>query len=443
MRRVLLVAHSLPPDEHSGTPFTTLGYARTLARRGCEVTVLHASSSPGNQGLRPERRAGEAFARVALSRIADATEAVDWSLTAASRPLSPDVSDGIEHLLAKLDPDVVHVLNLVRLPLDIPELAKRQGLPVIRSVTGTEDLCGLVIPVSAVSPGRGVCEPPLSPAQCTRCVRDVAGAGRLVCGGRARRRRHRRVARAQHARAVHHYRDVFDRVIFPSAAFRVMFEQSLPLDATKVREIEMGMDLEPWGGSSAASARSVRTHDEHAPVTFVMASTKEVQKGISDVVDAFTSSRLASRHDWRLRFLGGGDASLVARLATDPRVEVGDAYDVDVLPQLLADADVGLSVSRSETFHRTTREYLLAGLPVLGTAVGGIPEVILDGWNGRILDRAEPAQLVDAVIELLDHPARLDDLRAAACATYVRPLDDEVADLLAVYEDVVTATVRP
>ena len=406
--------------------------------------MLHASPSPGTEGLRPERRAGESFARVALPRIADATEAVDWSLTAASRPLSPDVSDGIEHLLAELDPDVVHVLNLARLPLDIPELAKQQGVPVVRSVTGTEDLCGLVIPVSAVSTGRGVCEPPLSPAQCARCVRatwpvlaasyapDARGVDVIA-----------ELLERKRARAVHHYRDVFDRVIFPSAAFRVMFEQSLPLDATKVREIEMGIDLEPWGGPSMASARPVRARDEHAPVTFVMASTKEVQKGISDVVDAFTSPRLASRGDWRLRFLGGGDASLVARLATDPRVEVGDAYDVDVLPRLLADADVGLSMSRSETFHRTTREYLLAGLPVLGTAVGGIPEVILDGWNGRILDRAEPEQLVDAVIDLLDHPTRLDDLRAAACATFVRPLDDEVADLLAVYEDVVTATVRP
>ena len=202
---------------------------------------------------------------MALPRIADATEAVDWSLTAASRPLSPDVSDGIEHLLATLDPDVVHVLNLVRLPLDIPELATQQGLPVIRSVTGTDDLCGLVIPVSPVSPGqRGVRTAPVAGAvhpMCAAATWPALAASYAPHGPTVGRPGDDVIAELlerKRARAVHHYRDVFDRVIFPSAAFRVMFEQSLPLDATKVREIEMGIDLEPWGGSSAASARSVR-----------------------------------------------------------------------------------------------------------------------------------------------------------------------------------------
>lgn len=444
MRRVLLVAHALPSEERSGTPFTTLGYAHALAARGHEVTVLHAAPDQRDWRLRPVRRDGEPFARVAVPRVAGATVSVDWSVTAASRPLPDEAAAGFGELLDALDPDVVHVMNLVWLPLEIPELAKARGLPVVRSVTGTEDLCGMVIPVSAVSHARGVCEPPLSPAHCARCVRASWPA---LAASYAREGADddvmQRMLERKRARAVHQYREVFDRIVFPSAAFRTAFERSLPLDDAKVHEIAMGMDLAPWGGDAVASARPYRARDPATAVTFVVASTKEVQKGIGDVVDAFTSPPLATRDDWRLRFLGGGDPALVARLADDPRVEVAGTYDVEDLPRLLEGADVGLSVSRAETFHRTTREYLLAGLPVVGTAVGGIPEVVVDGHNGRIVDRARPEHLAETMTALLDRPEHLESLRAGACATFVRPLADEVTDLLGVYDEVAAATVRP
>jgi glycosyltransferase involved in cell wall biosynthesis len=81
-------------------------------------------------------------------------------------------------------------------------------------------------------------------------------------------------------------------------------------------------------------------------------------------------------------------------------------------------------------------------MPVFGTTVGGIPDVIADGRNGRLLEPVRPEQLVGAVEDVLDHPERLADLRSGACATHVRSLDDEVSELEAIYEESVTATVR-
>ena len=65
VRRVLLVAHSLPPDEHSGTPFTTLGYTRRPSpgprMRGdgapCGVVAGQPGVAPGTSA--PARRSHE------------------------------------------------------------------------------------------------------------------------------------------------------------------------------------------------------------------------------------------------------------------------------------------------------------------------------------------------------------------------------------------------
>jgi glycosyltransferase involved in cell wall biosynthesis len=443
VRRVLLVAHALPPEEQSGTPQTTLGYATTLAARGHDVTVLHVAAGPGSWTDRPIRRPDEPFSRIPVPRLVDDPLVVEWSVTAASRPLSPSAEAGIEQILDDVDPDVVHVVNTVHLPLEIPELAHGRRIPVIRSVTGLEDLCGLVIPVPADPVGRGVCEPPFSPRQCAGCVLATQPTlSEAPSPPSVDATALERMLERKRARAAFQFAAVFDVVLFPSATFRTRFERSLPLDGSRVRVVEMGMDLEPWGGASVASGRPRPVRDAGAPVTFVAASTKHVSKGTTDVVDAFTSPPLASRADWRLRLIGGGEPSAVGALADDPRVELAPAYAPGDLPGLLRGGDVGLSMSRAETFHRVTREYLLAGMPVLGTSVGGIPDVIVDGVNGRLLEPARPERLARAVTDVLDDPAHLDALRAGACTTYVRPLIDEVAELEAIYEEAARATVR-
>ncbi len=443
MRRVLLVAHALPPEEQSGTPQTTLGYATALSARGHDVTVLHVAPGAGTWSARPARRPDEAFARIPVPRVVDDPLVVEWSVTAASRPLTAEVEAGIAQILTDVDPDVVHVVNTVHLPLELPELAHARGIPVIRSVTGLEDVCGLVIPVSADPAGHGVCEPPFSPRQCARCVlatqptlTDVPDLPAVEAPALERMLERKR------ARAAFQFAEVFDAIVFPSATFRTRFERSLPLDASRVRVVEMGMDLAPWGGDGVAAARPLRSRPDGAPVTFVAAATKHVSKGTVDVVDAFSSPQLAARGDWRLRLVGGGDDAVAGALADDRRVELAPAYAPGDLPGILRGADVGLSMSRAESFHRVTREYLLAGLPVFGTSVGGIPDVIDDKRNGRLFAPAHRELLARAVVDVLDHPDHLERLRAGACATFVRPLDDEVTDLEAIYEEAVTATVR-
>jgi glycosyltransferase involved in cell wall biosynthesis len=59
-------------------------------------------------------------------------------------------------------------------------------------------------------------------------------------------------------------------------------------------------------------------------------------------------------------------------------------------------------------------EALACGTPVLASRVGGVPELVTDGITGWLVDPGDDQQLADALRAVLDHPAAVVDMRAAA-----------------------------
>src|SRR5664280_2080885 len=167
--RVMYVVHSLPPEEFTGSPLSAFGYARALSERGWAVTVVYASQEARSWALIPQREAGEPFDRV---RVPMSQHPRSWPVDApsASGPERVRADQAFGDLLDRVAPDLVHVVNNVHLPLDWPEVAAARGIPVIRSVTCAEDLCGRIAPVSPRSGSDGYCIPPLTPKHCARCI---------------------------------------------------------------------------------------------------------------------------------------------------------------------------------------------------------------------------------------------------------------------------------
>jgi glycosyltransferase involved in cell wall biosynthesis len=75
-------------------------------------------------------------------------------------------------------------------------------------------------------------------------------------------------------------------------------------------------------------------------------------------------------------------------------------YREDV-PDILRALDIAVSSSDFEGSPLAVMEYMDAGLPIVATAVGGVPDLITDGVDGRVVERRDPHALASAISELL------------------------------------------
>lgn len=90
--------------------------------------------------------------------------------------------------------------------------------------------------------------------------------------------------------------------------------------------------------------------------------------------------------------------------------ELGLAKQVKLLglrsdvARLLSGMDLFVLSSISEGIPLTLIEAMLAGLPCVATKVGGVPEVILDGVTGLIVESGRPYELANNVLYLIQSP---------------------------------------
>ena len=103
------------------------------------------------------------------------------------------------------------------------------------------------------------------------------------------------------------------------------------------------------------------------------------------------------------------------------------ATDVVVVPSVVPDA-----------LSRVILEAMAAGRPVVGTRVGGTPELVLDGVTGLLVERGDPEGLAQALERMLGDAALRTRLGEAARRHVAAGFSAEasVDRLLALYGEV-------
>jgi N-acetyl-alpha-D-glucosaminyl L-malate synthase BshA len=135
----------------------------------------------------------------------------------------------------------------------------------------------------------------------------------------------------------------------------------------------------------------------------VHASNFRPVKRAADVVRAF--ARIQAKVPARLVLCGDGpDRAHAEAVAEDlgcrDRVEVlGDKTHIE---EILADADLFLLTSETESFGLALLEAMSCGVPCCSTAVGGVAEVL--GETGERTPLGDPAAMADAALPLLTDP---------------------------------------
>jgi glycosyltransferase involved in cell wall biosynthesis len=76
------------------------------------------------------------------------------------------------------------------------------------------------------------------------------------------------------------------------------------------------------------------------------------------------------------------------------------------IPDLLSTLDTLVQVSHADTFSLTTLEAMAMCVPCIVTDVGGFPEQVTDGQNGRVLPDRQPQSIARAIVDILSDPAK-------------------------------------
>lgn len=144
---------------------------------------------------------------------------------------------------------------------------------------------------------------------------------------------------------------------------------------------------------------------EKSPPTIITVSRLVPKNAVDILIRALPEIR-KSFSDVRCHILGSGpERSRLEELArtlgvTSAVVFFGDVPYGDV-PRHLAAADVFVRPARSEGMGNAFVEALAAGLPVVGTPVEGILDVIADGKTGLFANVDDPADVAEKTIRLL------------------------------------------
>jgi glycosyltransferase involved in cell wall biosynthesis len=102
-------------------------------------------------------------------------------------------------------------------------------------------------------------------------------------------------------------------------------------------------------------------------------------------------------------------------------------------------ADVYVHAARADTFPNTVLEALACGIPVVATAVGGIPEQVEDGRTGFLVPVGDAPALAERLTQLLsEHDLRVRlGIQAAAAARSRFDLERQADAYLDWYRDLV------
>jgi len=199
-----------------------------------------------------------------------------------------------------------------------------------------------------------------------------------------------------------------DVVIAVSEADRRRMIEIVRMPAERVLLIENGIHATPEGDGEPV--RRGAGIDAGTPV-LVSVSVLRPQKALDVMIRALAIVRKV-RPEVRLLIAGQGDreplSALVSELGLEEAVTfLGFHREV---ANVLAAGDIAVSSSDYEGSPLAVMEYMAAGLPVVATAVGGVPRLVDHGRTGLLVPRRDPQALAEALERLLDDSALARDM---------------------------------
>ena len=431
--RILLALHAFPPRSTAGVEVYTLRLARALRELGQDVLVLaavHDLDAP-HGALRRRQHGSVAVAEV-VSLHPQGTLAGTYD--------DPALAAAVREVIQGFAPDCVHVQHMLNLSAEVLKEARRAGARVLMTLHDHWLTCprdGLRLRADL-----SLCES-VNHAVCAVCLRDSPYLAPAVQTGLLAAAR-----RVGLGRQLHRLHDLAPRTI--EAGLRLLRELS-PLHedlaaamdrrATRLREALSQADLVLAPtlfvreralefGLPAEQVRRVALGAVQGPTLprpagprrrFGFIGTLAPHKGVHVLIEAF---RGLDSPQVSLDVFGSPYAhpsyaeSLRHAASDDPRIRFQGAFPEGEQDRVLAGLDaVVLPSIWWETTGLVLLEALAAGLPVVASDTGGVPEVVAHGATGLLVPPRDVRALRSALDELASGRALADELPALPVQT--------------------------
>lgn len=186
---------------------------------------------------------------------------------------------------------------------------------------------------------------------------------------------------------IHLYRFIFRR-LFKKVAYFVprtpwcgkSLVEDFGVDPGVIKPSFAVIDFDRW-------KKKVAYSPDDAPLRYLFVGNDFYRKGGKDLLAAWESECATSCE----LTIVSNDASLnEADLPSGVKL----LRDVphDDMPEVYQSADVFVFPTQRDQLGLVSAEAMACGLPVLARAVGGLPDIVKNGWNGRLLDYDSTAE---------------------------------------------------
>lgn len=387
--KICLVSNLYPPEVFGGAEVVVGHLARGLQRAGHQVTVITTGRSPGvfeENGLRVHRLSvPNLYAPIEAPRKPRTLKPL-WHLIDLWNPMAYAL---VRRLLASERSDVVHTHNLAGLSPAVWRAARGGRCRLVHTPHDYSLTCVRAV---RMRPSGRLCT-----RLCTVCDLRARWLARLSANVDA-------VAAPSRFVLDRH----LERGFFRNASTAII-RWGLP------RLPEPSTDREP-------------------PVRFLFMGQLRAHKGVGVLLEGFARLRAL---DVRLDIAGDGDLAGTCHRAAqgDPRITVHGFVGEAGRAALYHLCHVGVLPSVWwEVAPMAVTEAMAHGLPVVGSRIGGIPELVEDGVTGLLARPGDAADLA-ARMEMLACDESLRRTLSANCLGRARELslDKTLSALLALY----------
>ena len=220
-----------------------------------------------------------------------------------------------------------------------------------------------------------------------------------------------------------------DRVISTDRCLVSVIGRHLRVSEDRLRVVPNAVDLEACDASAEATwARELRGRLSmpHGTLVLLSAGRIEDNKGFHVLAHALATlpaaegaGHGAQRPEWRWVLVGDGPARPRVERAVHehgiaPRTLLTGRVSTPELHGWYRAADVFVHPTLYEGSSIVTLEAMAHGLPVVATRAGGLPDKVVPGLTGWLVDPGDRAGLSRAISEALQDPVRRADLGRSA-----------------------------